>query len=144
MNFSDGWMSPIYKEKGERTKVVNYHPITLLNMDYKLLTKVLAIQLASVAPGIIHPSQVGFVPGWKLRNHTQLAHMVMHWAEANEVNGAIVALDQEKAYDKVAHDYLWHVLEKFGIPAEYVVVVQAMYVKAETSVMINGVLSAPY
>ena len=142
--FSDGWMSPIYKEKGERTKVVNYRPITLLNTDYKLLTKVLTIQLASVAPDIIHPSQAGFVPGRKLRNHTQLAHMIMHWAEANEVNGAIVALDQEKAYDKVAHDYLWRVLECFGIPAEYIAVVQALYAKAETSVMVNGVLSSPY
>ncbi|KAH9848808.1 Endonuclease/exonuclease/phosphatase [Lenzites betulinus] len=42
--FSDGWMAPIYKEKGERTKVVNYRPITLLNTDYKLLSKVLSIR----------------------------------------------------------------------------------------------------
>ncbi|KAI0822595.1 Endonuclease/exonuclease/phosphatase, partial [Trametes gibbosa] len=43
--FSDGWMAPIYKEKGERTMVVNYRPITLLNTDYKLLSKVLLIRL---------------------------------------------------------------------------------------------------
>ncbi|KAH9855561.1 Endonuclease/exonuclease/phosphatase [Lenzites betulinus] len=35
--FAEGWMAPIYKEKGERTKIVNYRPITLLNTDYKLL-----------------------------------------------------------------------------------------------------------
>ena len=142
--FSDSWMSPIYKEKGERTKVANYHPIMLLNTDYKLLTKVLMIWLASMALDIIHPSQAGFVPRRKLCNHMQLAHMIMHWAEANEVNGAIVTLDQEKAYNKVAHDYLWHMLEHFGIPAEYITVVQALYAKAETSVMVNGVLSSLY
>ncbi|KAM5543384.1 hypothetical protein V8D89_002969, partial [Ganoderma adspersum] len=43
--FAEGWISPIYKEKGERTKVANYRPITVLNTDYKLLTKVLAVRL---------------------------------------------------------------------------------------------------
>ncbi|OSD08369.1 DNase I-like protein, partial [Trametes coccinea BRFM310] len=43
--FADGWMAPIWKEKGEKTKVVNYRPITVLNTDYKLLTKIMAVKL---------------------------------------------------------------------------------------------------
>ncbi|KAH9890117.1 Endonuclease/exonuclease/phosphatase, partial [Cubamyces lactineus] len=43
--FAEGWMAPIYKEKGEKTKIANYRPITLLNTDYKLLTKLLSIRL---------------------------------------------------------------------------------------------------
>ncbi|KAI0714819.1 Endonuclease/exonuclease/phosphatase [Earliella scabrosa] len=41
-SFAEGWMAPIYKEKGERTRIANYRPITLLNTDYKLLSKMLA------------------------------------------------------------------------------------------------------
>ncbi len=142
--FAQGWIAPIYKEKGERTRVVNYRPITLLNTDYKLLTKTLAVRLAEVAPGLIHRAQAGFVPGRKIHNHTQLARMMMSWAEVNEVNGAIVALDQEKAYDKIAHDYLWRVLERLNIPVSFIRTIQSLYANARTSVMINGILSKSY
>lgn len=142
--FADGWMCPIYKEKGELTKIANYRPITLLNTDYKLLTKVLAIRLADVAPDIVHRSQAGFVPGRRLHDHTQLAKMMIEWAEQTEQNGAIVALDQEKAYDRIAHDYLWKVMERFGIPDSFVSCLKNLYANARTSVMVNGVLSSPF
>ncbi len=142
--FAHGWIAPIYKEKGERSRVVNYRPITLLNTDYKILSKALAVRLADVAPIIIHRAQAGFVPGRKIHNHTQLARLMMSWAELNESNGAIVALDQEKAYDKIAHDYLWRVLQRFGIPDTFINIVKSLYENAETSIMVNGVLSRAY
>ncbi len=143
-HFAQGWIAPIYKEKGERSRVVNYRPITLLNTDYKLLSKALAVRLAGVALDLIHRAQAGFVPGRKIHNHTQLARLMMSWAETNDQNGAIVALDQEKAYDKIAHDYLWRVLAKFGIPSDFVRLVKSLYANANTSVMINGFLSKSY
>ncbi|KAE9383054.1 hypothetical protein BT96DRAFT_1041062, partial [Gymnopus androsaceus JB14] len=44
IGFSDGWMCPLYK-KGEKSEIANYRPITLLNTDYKIFTKALAIKL---------------------------------------------------------------------------------------------------
>lgn len=114
--FADELMCPIYKEKGDLTKTVNHQPITLVNTDYKLMTKVLAIQLAAVTPDIIHQLQAGFVQGRRLHYYMQLAEMMIEWAELTKQNGSIVALDQEKAYDKIAHDYLWRFLQRFGIP----------------------------
>ena len=66
-NFSVGWMCPIYKKK-DWTKIKNYCPITLLNIDYKIMTKVLAMQLATHACMLLHQDQSGFVPTHSIFN----------------------------------------------------------------------------
>lgn len=53
-------------------------------------------------------------------------------------------MDQEKAYDKIKHDYLWRVLRQTGLPESFVNTLRSLYRDAHTSVMINGVLSSAY
>jgi Reverse transcriptase (RNA-dependent DNA polymerase) len=53
-------------------------------------------------------------------------------------------LDQEKAYDKIDHVYLWQTLQKFGVPEEFIKTVQVLYQTAETQIMVNGHLSSPW
>jgi len=60
-----------------------------------------------------------------------------------EQNGCIISLDQEKAYYKIDHEYLWEILEEFRFPREFIKLVKTMYSKAKTSVMINRVAPAP-
>ena len=60
--FNEGWMCPLYK-KGERNNIANYRPITVLNTDYKIMTKAIANKLAEVAPHLIHSDQAGFIKG---------------------------------------------------------------------------------
>ena len=104
--FAEGWMCPLYK-KNDKQEISNYRPITLLNTDYKIYTKALAIRLASVAHNAIHPNQAGFMPGRSIFDQVKLARMMVNYAEVTEENGLIVALDQEKVYYKISHDYLW-------------------------------------
>lgn len=93
-------MPNIYKKK-ERDEIENYQPITLLNTDYKLMTKVLAKCLAKAAPTLLHKSQARFVPGRQISEQTHLLKMVLNYAEAAEENGMIVALDQAKPMIKL-------------------------------------------
>ena len=83
-DFAEGWMCPIYK-KGERTKIANYRPITLLNTDYKLLTKALSVQMANIAPSLIHPDQAGFMKGRKIEDHTDLIRTIINWCEIENI-----------------------------------------------------------
>jgi len=59
-------------------------------------------------------------------------------------DGMIVALDQEKAYDKIDHGYLWRTLDKFNVPQRFINSVKTLYEYAETQVMINGCLSSAF
>ena len=142
-NFTEGWICPLYKKK-DRRDIANYRPITLLNLDYKLLTKILALRLASSAPHIIHENQAGFIPRQVITDQIRLTQMILHYAEATEENGVIVALDQEKAYDKIAHDYLWLTLEKYGLPPSFIDIIKSLYDSAKTLVIINGESSSPF
>ncbi len=112
--FCVGWVCPLYKKK-DKSNIANYRLITLLNTDYKIMTKALAAKLARIAPKIIHETQAGFIPGRSIFDQTDLAREMICLAEVEERNGVIVTLDQEKAYDRISHDYLWRVMDELKI-----------------------------
>ena len=143
LKFAHGWMCPLYKKK-DPTEISNYRPITLLNTDYKLLTKTLSLQLVKPIHKLIHLDQARFIPKRSIFNHIRLASTIINYTEVMEVDGVIVALDQEKAFDKIRHDYLWKMMETFNIPEELIRTTKALYDQAYTQVAINGILSEPF
>jgi hypothetical protein len=58
-----------------------------------------------VAPSLGHPDQAGFMKGRKIKDQVKLAKFLLNYPEAAEEDGLIVALDQEKAYDRINHTY---------------------------------------
>jgi hypothetical protein len=142
-DFALGWMCPIYKKK-DPTKIGNYRPITLMNTDYKLLTKVLVLQLSPSVSSLVHEDQTGFIPKRSIFSHIRLVRSVITYTEVMEKDGAIIALDQEKAYDKIRHDYLWKALDAFNIPQTFIKMVKSLYQNMHTQVTINGVFSDPF
>lgn len=140
-SFSESWMCPLYK-KNDRVEIANYRPISLLNTNYKIMTKALAIKLAWVAPSLIHSNQAGFVPGRNIYDQIWLTKCIIDLAEVEEQNEMIIFLDQEKAYDKIEHDYLWRILSAYKIPELFISSVKSLYSDAYTTVYINGVASS--
>ena len=69
---------------------------------------------------------------------------MIDFAEATEQNGTIVVLDQEKAYKRINHKYLWKMMEKFNIPVSFIQTVQYLYKNAFTVVMIKEEKSSPF
>ena len=62
--------------------------------------------------------------------------------DMDDSEGAFIFLDQEKAYDRVDHDFLYKILEKFGIGPVFINWIKKLYSNASTVIKINGHLSA--
>lgn len=98
-------MCPLYK-KNDKTDIANYRLIMVLNSDYKIFMRALQNKLAEAIPDIIHGNQAGFMKGRSIFNQVKTVKLLIDYANETGEEGVIVALDQEKAYDKIAHDYL--------------------------------------
>jgi hypothetical protein len=138
--FAEARMGLLYKKKDKRD-IQNYRPITLLNTDYKTYTKVLANRLREVAPKLIHTDQAGFMPNRSIYDQTKIVELMLKWSENTESKGAIICLDQEKAYDRIDLTYLWRTLEAFGFPPQFIKRIKNLYSNASTAVKVNGFVS---
>jgi hypothetical protein len=97
------------KEDPELLK--NWRPISLLNTDYKIITKVLVNRVKPVMPTIIHPDQCCSVPGRSSEDNATLLRDVCNYLEVNErMTCAFISIDQEKAFDYVDWDFLDRIL----------------------------------
>ena len=115
----------------------NYRPITLLNVDYKILSKVLARRIKEVLGEIVHHDQVGYI---KDRNIGEAVRLIddMFFNSLNQNNGYLAAADFEKAFDSVDHDFLFKVLELFGFGITFCSWVKILYTDISSCVMNGG------
>ena len=93
------------KEDPELLK--NWRPISLLNTDYKIITKVLVNRVKPVMPMIIHPDECCSVPERSSEDNATLLRDVCDYLEVNErMACAFISIDQEKAFDYVDWGFL--------------------------------------
>ena len=110
---TQGVIKVLYKKLDPR-EVRNYRPLTMLNTDYKILTKILAYRVAAVLDEIVSDPQLGFVPGRVITEASHLTKLVQAYLEERDEPGLLVALDWEKAFDSVSWDYLHASVEALG------------------------------
>lgn len=129
-------------KKGDRTQLKNWRPITLLNTDYKILTKALANRLQEVLPLIVHTDQTASIKGRTINDNTRLLHDVVTYANEKGIPLALISVDQLKAFDRVSHEFLFKSLDKFGFGPNFIRWIQIIYNSASSSVKTNGWLTA--
>lgn len=125
-------------KKGDLWLLQNWRPISLINCDAKVFTRILSKRLGTVINKLLNPYQSGFIPGRFIGDNGFALSMVMEQARGFDSGGIGLLLDQEKAYDRVHPDYLAAVLERFGFPATWIHCIQSLFFGNQVSVNING------
>jgi hypothetical protein len=111
LNF--GIITLLPKEQ-EAKRIQQYRPICMLNVRFKIFTKVLANRLSLVAGKVISSSQSAFLPGRNILEGVVILHETLHEINRKKQKGIILKLDFEKAYDKVNWGFLQQVLRMKG------------------------------
>lgn len=88
---------------GSPVNISQYHPISLCNVCYKVISKSLAAQLKEVLPKLISCNQNTFVPNRHIQDNLILVQEIMQTLKCKQGRGGLMAvkMDIEKAYDKV-------------------------------------------
>ena len=131
----------LYK-KGARENIKNWRPISLLNVDYKILSKVLAERLKEVLPEIIHQDQKGCVKGRFIGDNIRLLEDIIFEIENNGLDSIILLQDQEKAFDRVEWEWLFATLKYFGFGETFIGWLMTLYKNSQSSIITNGHQSA--
>ena len=121
----------------------NYRPISLLNVDYKILAKALSIRIKKVLNEIIYIDQVGYIKGRNIGEAIRLIDDMIYYTTHNDIPGYLMAIDFEKAFDSVSHIYLQKTLRSFGFGPSFCKWIQTLY-KGALSCVFNGGISTGY
>ena len=123
------------------SKMSDFRPISLSNVVYKLVSKVIANRLKNIIPQIISKNQSTFLSERLIIDNVLVALELMHYLEhkkEGKENFMAVKLDISKAYDRVEWGFIEKVMEKMGFLEKWIQLIMQCITTVSYSVIING------
>ena len=137
-----GIMTLLPKKDKDPLKIKNWRPISLLNTDYKILSKCIANHIKKILHNIIHYDQTGFLQGRYIGENIIKILALLDYCAQNEVNGYLITVDFEKAFDYLEHSHIHRCLKYFGFGPKILNWISVLYNDAQSCVINNGWFSS--
>ena len=102
------------KSGKDRTLLENWRPISLVNVDTKIMSKVIAARVKKVLPSIIHYNQTGYVKDRFIGEAIRSIFDIMDFTAKENIPGLLLFIDFQKAFDSVEWEFLIESLKKFN------------------------------
>jgi hypothetical protein len=132
-------------KKGDPNLLKNYRPISLLNVFYKIFSKVISNRLKTILSKCIGDHQHAFLKGRLITDSVAEVLLIEEVAKAKELDdGVICFLDQEKAYDRVDHPYLTALMRVLKFPNCFIRMLRHLMRNVTTRVRVNGDFSRSF
>ena len=133
-----GIISLICKNREEPEFLRNWRPISLLNVDYKIITKSLTNRLSQVIGKLVYKDQTCSIPGRSIQDNVHLLRNVLDYVNNKDIDCALLTLDQAKAFDRVSHDFLFQLLDKYNFGPDFKRWIKVIYTDIHSQVLVNG------
>ena len=119
----------------------NWRPLTLLNVDYKILAKVIGKRIESILSSLIHSDQTGFIKGRFIGQNVRLLNDIIEYTDVKKLPGILLFIDFRKAFDTIEWKFIHKCIELYNFGSVIRQWVSILYNNAESSVMNAGFMT---
>jgi hypothetical protein len=127
----------LLSKKENATQIQQYRPICLLNVSFKVFTKVGTNRVTGIAENVVKPTQTAFMPGRQILEGVVILHETIHELHRKKMDGVLFKIDFEKAYDKVNWDFLQQTMRMKGFDPIWCQWVQRYTEKGSVGIRVN-------